>query len=522
MRELLLLIKINISDLLNSKFKHRIYLLLLGICIMMLMSIYTMALIKSLPSNLYYIVPYIMGFGPLFLIFFLTITLAFGYVIGFKDYDFLLSLPLNKTNIYLSKILGLVMINILYYLCFMLPSMICYGIVAKMNFIFYLSLLLGIIFQPLAIISIALFISLLFVKISGNSRYRKLISNILNVVFIIVVFIMSFSFSSMSESSQLTNIFYSLYEKIKTIFPSLYWFISGCIINDFLKLLLSIIFNVAIFIIIVLFSRNLVFELNQNYAIEYHNSNYKIKGLKTNSQFITLFKREWKNFILNFNYVLNLGVGSLLGILIMIYIIFKSYDELSMLIGMMPKNIIDLLFLLGTLIIVGINMIDCTSCVSISLEGNNIWILKSLPIKIIDVFKAKVLVNFIVVFIGTILPMLLLWFILPVNLIYAILALLYILVVSIFVGLFGLVINLNFPKLEWDRDVIVIKQSLSSFLAIIALLMIALILGFMGYFISNQLSIMSTWIILIIFMGLVDILLYLLLKKWGITKFIAL
>ena len=114
MRELFLLIKININDSLDGKFKHRIYLLLLGICIMLLMSSNTMVLLTSLPSNLYYIVPYIMGFASFFLIFLTTITLAFSYVIGFKDYDFLLSLPLKKTNIYLSKILGLVIINGLY------------------------------------------------------------------------------------------------------------------------------------------------------------------------------------------------------------------------------------------------------------------------------------------------------------------------------------------------------------------------------------------------------------------------
>ena len=522
MRELFLLIKININDSLDGKFKHRMYLLLLGICIMLLMSSYTMVLLTSLPSNLYYIVPYIMGFASFFLIFLTTITLAFSYVIGFKDYDFLLSLPLKKTNIYLSKILGLVIINGLYYICFMLPSMICFGIVAKMNLIFYILMLLGLIFQPLAIVSIAILLALLFVKIGGNSRYRKLISNILNVILVIVVFIASFSFSSLGESTQFSNIFYSLYEKIKLIFPSLYWYISGSIINDILRVIFSIVINVGVFIIFVYFSRNLVFELNQKYAIEYHNSNYKIKGIKTNSQFMTIFKREWKNFILNFNYVLNLAVGSLLGIIMLGYIIFRYHEELNIIISVLPSNIMEFIFLMAILIIVGINMIDCTSCVSISLEGNNIWILKSLPINIMDIFNAKIMVNFIVVFIGSLIALILVWYMLPISFINVILAVFYVIIISIFVGLFGLVINLKFPKLEWDRDVIVIKQSLSSFLAVFSLLIIAFILGFMGYFISAQLNVMSAWIILIVFVSLVDLGLYCLLNKWGVAKFMAL
>lgn len=34
-----------------------------------------------------------------------------------------------------------------------------------------------------------------------------------------------------------------------------------------------------------------------------------------------------------------------------------------------------------------------TSCVSIYLEGKNLWILKSSPIKEMDIFKSKILLN---------------------------------------------------------------------------------------------------------------------------------
>lgn len=522
MRELFTLIKVNMQDMLDGKFKHRIYIFLAGLAIMLAMAYYTMILMTSLPKELYYIVVYIMGAASLFFTFITTISLSFGYIIGFKDHDLLLSLPLKPSNIYLSKLLGLIIVNLLYYLCFMLPSMLCYGIMAKMEISYYLLMIFGMIFQPLAIIAIGTMISLLFAKFSGNGRYRQLITNLFTVIFVILIMALSFSFSSLEQGTQATGVFYSLYEKIKIMLPTLYWYISGSIVHDGIKVLLSICINVLILSLFVRFSNKMLFKLNQNYSEEYHDAKFKIKGIQTSSTFITLLKKELKGFFLNFNYFFNLGIGSVMSILALLYLLFNYHDELNTLLAIMPQEMIETGFLCSCLIIAFMNMIDCTSCVSISLEGKTLWILKSLPIDVMEVFLAKILVNFIIVFFSSLLDLLIIIFIIPVNYVYIIMAIILLALISIFVGCFGLVINLKFPKLVWDREIIVIKQSLSSFLSVISLMIIGIAIGIAGYYLSISLNTLISLMFLIIGYLITDILLYFLLKKWGKRKFMAL
>ena len=522
MNELFTLIKVNMQNMLGGRFKHRVYLILVGIAIMLVMVYYTMILMLSLPKELYYIVLYIMGAVALFYVFITTISLSFGYVIGFKDHDLLLSLPLKTTNIYLSTLLGLVIVNILYYLCFMIPSMICYGIMAKMTIAFYLLMIIGLFFQPLGVIAIGTLISLAFAKFSGNGRYRQLVTNIFTVVFVILIMVLSFSFSSLEQGTQTTELFYALYEQIKNMIPTLYWYISGCIIHDGFKVLLSVAVNILLLLLLVRFSNKLMFKLNQNYSEEYHDEKFKIRGMKTSSTFITLVKKELKGFFLNFNYFFNLGIGSMMSILVLLYLLIRYYNDIQTLLAIMPQEIIGTVFFCGCLIIAFMNMIDCTSCVSISLEGKSLWILKSLPINVMEIFKAKILVNFIIVFVGSLIDLLIIIFIIPVNVIYIFMAIILFALIAVFVGSFGVVINLKFPKLVWDREIVVIKQSLSSFLAVILLMFIGGIIGVVGYFLSTKINTFIAMLIIVVVFLIIDISLYFILKDWGKHKFMAL
>lgn len=522
MKELCILIKINMQNMLSGRFKHRVYLILSGLGIMLIMAYYTMILMASLPKELYYVVLYIMGAAALFFVFITTISLSFGYVIGFKDHDLLLSLPLKTTNIYLSKLLGLVVVNLLYYLCFMVPAMLCYGFMAKMNVLFYLLMIIGLIFQPLGAIAIATLISLAFAKFSGNGRYRQVITNAFTVIFVIIIMVLSFSFSSLEQGTQATELFYAVYEQIKQTLPSLYWYVSGCIINDGFKVFLSIAVNTLLLLLLVRFSNKLLFKLNQNYSEEYHDAKFRLKGIKTSSTFVALFKKEFKGFFLNFNYFFNLGIGSIMSILLLLYLLFKYYDELQILLATLPQAMIETGFFCGCLIIAFMNMIDCTSCVSVSLEGKSLWILKSLPIDAMEVFKAKILVNFIIVFVSSLIGLSFMIFIIPVHIMYVFFAMILFGLVAIFVGSFGLIVNLKFPKLIWDREIIVIKQSISSFIAVISLMFIGGAVGVIGYFLSSKINAYTAMLIIITVYLLLDIMLYILLKKWGRRKFMAL
>lgn len=105
-----------------------------------------------------------------------------------------------------------------------------------------------------------------------------------------------------------------------------------------------------------------------------------------------------------------------------------------------------------------------TTAVSISMEGKNWWLIKSLPISFRMVLDAKILMNLLLA--------------VPFYLVAEILAvmalqpsaselfwlLLVPLVVLLFSSVFGMTVNLCFPVLDWENEISVVKQSAASLL----------------------------------------------------------
>jgi len=105
---------------------------------------------------------------------------------------------------------------------------------------------------------------------------------------------------------------------------------------------------------------------------------------------------------------------------------------------------------------------------SVSLEGKSLWILKFSPIDVLTVFRSKISLN-----LALIIPLLV------INSIVCIISLhmssvqyLAFLATSLmyafYTAISGLLINLYFPKLDWATQVVVVKQSMSVIVAMMA------------------------------------------------------
>lgn len=119
-------------------------------------------------------------------------------------------------------------------------------------------------------------------------------------------------------------------------------------------------------------------------------------------------------------------------------------------------------------ILAGIFCLMSTTCTSISMEGKEWWIAKSLPIKTKDLLDSKLLLN-----LSLILPFFL---VSEVLLVIAIrpdfIELLWILVIPVVLILFGCVfgitVNLKMPVFDWENEVTIVKQSASSMIGSLA------------------------------------------------------
>ena len=123
----------------------------------------------------------------------------------------------------------------------------------------------------------------------------------------------------------------------------------------------------------------------------------------------------------------------------------------------------------------GVFCIMPITCSSISLEGKEWWIIKSLPVKTKDLLDSKLLLN-----LSIILPF---WLVSEVLFIIAlkpgVMELLWLVVIPVimvvFSGVFGLTINLKMPVFNWENEVAVVKQSVSAFIGGICGFLIVLV-----------------------------------------------
>lgn len=105
-----------------------------------------------------------------------------------------------------------------------------------------------------------------------------------------------------------------------------------------------------------------------------------------------------------------------------------------------------------------------TTSTSISMEGKNWWIVKSLPLSVKNILDAKILMNLLLMLPFYLLSELLLVFALKPDVWEFLWLVLIPAAMILFSCVYGITINLHFPVLEWESEVSVVKQSASAVL----------------------------------------------------------
>ena len=156
---------------------------------------------------------------------------------------------------------------------------------------------------------------------------------------------------------------------------------------------------------------------------------------------------------------------------------------------------------------------------SISLEGKNLWILKTLPVDIKKVLKSKVLFNILVILPISIISLVIVFFTFNLALTELLIGILFEILISIFVGEFGIIINLKYPKINYINETQVVKQSLSSFLCVMLPMVVIMVMPIIYFIASYTISINVFVMIICGILLLINALFYLLINTWGVKKF---
>ena len=162
--------------------------------------------------------------------------------------------------------------------------------------------------------------------------------------------------------------------------------------------------------------------------------------------------------------MLNGCLGAILAVAVAALTLFKGQGILQTLANMYAGGAD-----VNTMIMPMVLVVECftlsmtiISAPSISLEGKNIWLLQSMPLRAADVLLPKVYMHLLIAVPASLLSSLLFALALPIK--GADLALLFLvpLLLTICMALLGVVVNLRWPRFDYTNETMVIKQSASS------------------------------------------------------------
>jgi ABC-2 type transport system permease protein len=144
-----------------------------------------------------------------------------------------------------------------------------------------------------------------------------------------------------------------------------------------------------------------------------------------------------------------------------------------------------------------------TSAISLSLEGKNLWILKSLPIKAETIMFSKILFNILLVLPISIFAILMFGISIQIGFVNQILLIVLASAFSILTSTVDGIVNLYMPKFNYTNDVEVIKQSAGALLGVFGGFGLMALNGLGFYLLSGEIS-MS---LILLLMGILNALL---------------
>ena len=429
---------------------------------------------------------------------------------GFKDYDIVMSMPVKTKTVVRSRMVMIYLMNIAFSLVLMVPAGIVYGVFMSVTFKFYLLLLLLIFFIPLIPSVIGTIIGVIIALVSSLFRHKNLFETFITFGIIIGAILLSYDIKGVGND--FTKIGPLINEFIYNVYPVSSMFVDGICKYNIWSIILfiagsSIMFSLFIFIISTKYK-----TINSTLTSSKVKSNFKLGALKRYPQFEALYYKEVKRYFSSTLYIVNTSFGLIMLLLFAIGIAFLDTKEIETILEL--PGFSDAINSLLPLCISLFVAMTCTSVCSISLEGKNLWILISSPVTTKSIFLSKASVNITITLPIILFTSTLFGIYLKPSIINWILIYLTPIVYSIFISIMGIIVNLKFPKLDWTTEIVVIKQSMATFIALV-IGIASVILPFSLTLIFSNISKDILMIIITCIISIITFSMYLYLKKEG-------
>ena len=442
-----------------------------------------------------------------------------------KDDQLLLSLPIKRSTVFFVRVFKFYVFELIFNALFIIPLVIAYTRWADtISYTYYITSIIMLFILPIIPIVISCIIGTITSSLSSRFKYKNLAQIITTTIVLLGIFYISFNLDgalnyltkhATSLNDLITKIYYpaGVYAKLSTNFN----------LSD---LLVFILINIIIFVITIFILSKFYFKINSRLKKVTTTKKVSIKSLtiKKNSITKSLIKKEFSTFFNTPVFIINAGFGLVLFIVASIGISVKFNDFVPILTDKekfnIAKNIIyDNLSLVVYLLIAMAGFMTSITNSVISLEGRNINIVKSLPIKTKTILMSKIYSSLIITTPPILLGDIILFTRFKMSIIEIILLLLLSILIPLISHFVGIIINLKYPKLDWENTAEVVKQSTSSFLSVMIGMLLLVLNAVVLTKIIGKISSILILLIAVLIYSVINIILYLYLNKVSTKEF---
>lgn len=396
------------------------------------------------------------------LIFVFGILKAGSTIFRKQGYDMVVSLPVRKGAVVLGRFLRMYAENLLMAALVLLPGIAVYAWKMRPDVSFYLCAFLGIWSVPLLPMTGAVLIGALVTGISSRMRHKSLAASSLTILFAFAIMYGSSRLTSM-EGMESLEIMEELSGMVSDMLGRFYppaVLLGTAIVNGeidrclmYTGLFLSV-FAAATAAVSACFQ-----SICRNLYATAARHDYQMGDLKADSALVSLCRKEFRRYFSSSIYVSNTIIGPLMGCVLSGALLLTGPERVKELLPV-PVD----LAVIAPFLLAGTFCMMTTAATSVSMEGKEWWLIKSLPLTAKTVLDAKLLMNLLLILPFYLLSEVFLMLALKPGLQDSFWMMVIPAVILLFACVYGIAVNLHFPVLDWENEVSVVKQSASAIL----------------------------------------------------------
>lgn len=463
----------------DSRTKQIIFPIMLSLIVMFAVGVYAeMFALEFSKVNLTYIML------TLFIIFTIILTLvegiykSQGILFDAKDNDLLFSLPIEKSKILFVRIFKLLSFQLLYNALFMIPAYVVYIYYEHPGISFYLISILMIFLLPIIPTVISSIIGYVVKAVSVKFKAKKIVQTVFTMIIFFGIF-----YISLNTQAILENVINNA-ESINAVIKKVYYPAGAYIdlIQNFnlTTLLILIVVNIVPLVIFIMIASRFYFGIISKSSEK--GKNKKLKNIeskvKVKSKLSALVSKELKRYFSSTVYIFNTSFGL---ILLLIVTIAMSVNINGVINTITEGEGIDINTIISLMPKIFFCLVTYTACMtsitssSISLEGKSFNITKSLPTSVDTILLSKILMSCIITMPVILISDLIFFIAFKVGIIDILFILAISILMPILIAIIGLFTNLKYPKMNASSDTEVVKQSMSTTIAVFSGMILGLV-----------------------------------------------